>query len=102
MFDDSFAESLVGRSLLVGITERDHNGILIRRHQLFGVVAVANRKHGICVRESEGGPEMWLPPDTAGIVPAAPGEYRNRNTGEVVVNPDYTASLTITKPAPAQ
>jgi len=40
-FDEGFAAQLVGRTLLVGITENDHNGRLIRRHQVFGVVTKA-------------------------------------------------------------
>jgi len=99
-FDAGFAARLVGRSLLVGLTELDHEGALIRRRQVFGIVTVAERARGICVRSETDGAEFWLPPDTRGINPAEPGEYRNRTTGEVVADPDYTAVWTYTRPRP--
>jgi hypothetical protein len=97
-FDDKFARDLVGRTLLVGITERQHDGTLIRRRQVFGTVTVAERGRGICVRVHADNSEFWLPPDTRGISRAEPGDYRNRTTGEVVSNPDYTASWAFAAP----
>src|SRR3954470_10402986 len=38
-FDEDFATALVGRTLLVGITQKDHAGKVIRRYQVFGVVS---------------------------------------------------------------
>jgi len=99
-FDEVFAGRLVGRTLLVGITEQDHNGKLLRRHQVFGVVTKAVRDYGICVKRRDDGAEAWFPPDTRNIKPATPGDYRNRTTGEVVSNPDYTASWVFTGPMP--
>jgi hypothetical protein len=40
-----------------------------------------------------------LPPDTRSIEVAPPGEYRLRATGEVVCNPDYTVTFSISRPA---
>ncbi len=40
-----------------------------------------------------------LPPDTRAIEIASPGEYRLRATGEVVVDPHYTAMFSIQKQA---
>ena len=99
-FDDGFAAALVGKSLLVGITHADHQGRVLRRSQVFGRVVKADRREGVCVRSDADGTETWFPPDTRGIRAALPGEYRNRNTGELVVNPDYTASWTFTAPPP--
>jgi hypothetical protein len=99
-FDESFATGLVGRTLLVGITEQDHTGRLLRRHQVFGVVTKAVRDYGICVKRNDDGGEAWFPPDTRNIKLAGPGDYRNRTTGEVVRNPDYTASWVFTGPMP--
>jgi hypothetical protein len=40
-----------------------------------------------------------LPPDYSNIFAAPPGEYRLRVTGEVVANPDYTTTWSITPAA---
>ena len=97
-FDDGLASELVGKLILVGFTHNDHAGKFVRRSQICGRIVLADRLRGICIREEQTGNENWLPPDTRGIKPAPPGEYRNRATGEVVKNPDYLASWTITAP----
>ena len=100
LFDDDLAHQLVGKSLLIGVIHVDHAGRELRRSQIFGRVVVADRLRGICVLQDQDGEEKWLPPDTRGIKLARPGEYRNRATGELVVNPDFLASWTFTEPAP--
>jgi len=98
VFDDALAKDLVGKSLLIGITHTDSEGKMLRRSQIFGVVTMANRAKGICIRDNQTSEEKWFPPDTRGIEPARPGEYRNRATGDVVSNPDYLGSWTIAAP----
>lgn len=44
------------------------------------------------------GSAYWLPPDVRPFTVAARGEYRLRSTGEVVVDPDLTATWVVTKP----
>lgn len=100
LFDDDLAAQLVGKTLLIGVTHVDHAGRELRRSQRFGRVVIADRLQGICVRPDDDGEETWLPPDTRGIKRARPGEYRNRATGELVVNPDFVASWTYTEPPP--
>jgi hypothetical protein len=100
-FDEGLATQLVGKKLLVGITHQHHKGGMLRRTQVFGHVVVADRNRGICIREDQG-KETWFPPDTRGIKPAPPGEYRNHATGEVVKDPDYLATWTITAPPAKQ
>jgi len=99
-FDEELARELVGKLILVGITHKDHEGNFVRRSQIFGRVALADRIRSICIRDEREGEESWFPPDTRGITPAPPGQYRNRATGEVVHDPDYLASWTITAPEP--
>jgi hypothetical protein len=98
IFDEQLANEMVGKGLLIGITHQNHEGTMLRRTQAFGRVTVADRMRGICVRSDQDGKDTWFPPDTRGIRPAPPGEYRNRATGEVVHNPDYLVSWTITAP----
>jgi hypothetical protein len=99
LFDDALAKELIGKSLLIGITNADSEGKMISRSQIFGLVTIADRAKGICLRDNQTNEEKWFPPDTRGIKPAPPGEYRNRATGEVVNDPDYFGSWTWTFPA---
>ena len=102
IFDDALAKDLVGKSLLIGITHADSAGKMLRRSQIFGLVTIASRAKGICIRENQTSEEKWFPPDTRGIKPAPPGQYRNRATGEVVSDPDCLGSWTIAAPKEKQ
>jgi len=62
-----------------------------------GRVARASTAEGV-ILQTASGEEIWLPPDFDSYHPADPGEYRLRSTGEVVVNPDYTATWTVWPP----
>ena len=94
-FDAAHAGSLIGKRVLVGITYENRRGEMTRTEQVFGTVAFADPQ-GIRV-DLDGvrrGETKWLPPST-GVFRAAPtGEYRLRSTGEVVVDPDFTAQWT--------
>ena len=93
----TIAELLIGKHVLVGITRLDHSGQLISQEQFHGhVTAIDTSVH---IRLSTG-LDYALPPDAASFLPAQPGEYRLRATGEVVVDPDFTTSWTITAPPP--
>jgi hypothetical protein len=96
-WDVERATQILGRTLLVGITEKDHDGGVLRRHQVFGVVTVADRRKGICVTNQSDGSHYWLPPDIHSIKDGTPGAYRNRTTGEVVVDPDFVTSWVFTE-----
>lgn len=60
----------------------------------------ADPGEGIALRleGARAGETYRLPPDLRAFAPAPPGEYRLRETGEVVVDPDYTTSRTIDPP----
>ena len=99
-FDHAVARQLVGKRVLIGMTFLDRRGEIKRQDQFFGVVVRADARHGIAV-SLEGqrtGETKWLPPTTAPFLSAPQGEYKLRSTGEVVVNPDYTARWTVTQP----
>jgi hypothetical protein len=101
-WDDDFARRLVGRIVLIGITQEDHRGKVIAQHQMHGKVASASRENGIeiALEGVRSGETYRLPPTTAAFRPASPGEYRLRQTGEVVIDPDYTSVWTVTSPPP--
>ena len=81
----------VGKRLLVGVTETDENGKPIDQLQVHGTIVRLNRQEGLVLRLADGS-EFKLPPDVRRIRKAKPGQYRLRSTGEVVVDPDFTAA----------
>jgi RNase P/RNase MRP subunit p29 len=93
--DDATAARLIGKHALVGLTYVNADGTLRKHVQLHGrITAVDETK--ITMRLHGSDEEFTLPPDPEWFEPAEPGEYRLRSTGEVVVDPDLLASLTIT------
>jgi len=98
-FDAALAEILIGKRVLVGITYANRRGETTRSEQVFGTVTSADRQ-GIRVALDgvRRGETKWLPPATGVFRPAPRGEYRLRSTGEVVVDPDFTAQWTVKQP----
>jgi hypothetical protein len=88
----------VGKYVLVGLTYLDGKGGVRARRQLHGDIVSADRSRGVVIRLRSDGSEFPLPPDMRAYAKAAPGEFRLKSTGEVVVNPDYTAQWTIEPP----
>lgn len=87
---------IVGKTLLIGLTYYSAEDEVIERRQLWGTVTEANKSH-IQVKQNNG--EIFsLPPDLSAIEKAPLGEYRLHSTGEVVVNPDFLTTLSITEP----
>ena len=97
-FDSEFAEALLGCKLLVGITYLDHSSAVKSQDQFYGIVDSVDEKIGIKIslQGSRSGETYTLPPDTQGIKHAPAGEYQLRATQEIVVNPDYFCSWSIT------
>ena len=97
-WDHAFAERLQGSTVSVGITFNEPTGD--RAEQFFGTVMLADPEQGITLRlEGSRSGEMYtLPPDLRGFFPAPPGSYRLRQTGEVVVDPNYTTTWDMTPP----
>ena len=96
-FSKKKVEEICGKRVLVGLTYIDYRGKLLERKQVHGVVVRASQAKGITVRLNDGS-EFTLPPDLRALKSAPPGEYRLRSTGEVVVDPDYICSFTVTRP----
>lgn len=97
VWNTGLAEALPGKCLLVGITYVAEDGSLIEQQQFFGEVQSAHPRKGIllALQGRRTGEQYNLPPDTRSIELAAPGEYRLRSTGEVVVDPDYTVTFSL-------
>lgn len=100
-WDEEGADALLGAYVIVGLTTVEADGSLVSQVQLHGRVTTADEERGICIalEGTRAGETYWLPPQPAAFQPASPGEYRLRATGEVIVDPDFTSSWTIERPA---
>jgi hypothetical protein len=92
------ADKLKGATVLVGLTFNE--GTKKRLEQFYGTVMAADPNEGITLRleGSRSGEFYTLPPDLRAFFPAKPGSYRLRETGEVVIDPDYTSTWDFTPP----
>jgi hypothetical protein len=99
VWNETLAKDVVGKVVLVGLTFLETDGTLIEQQQFFGTVVSANSRKGILLslKGQRTGEHYNLPPDTRAIEIASSGEYRLRGTGEVVIDPDYTAMFSIAK-----
>ncbi len=98
-FDEALAQSCVGRTIIVGLTYLDNGGEFLEQRQLHGEIISASREGIVIALAGKRAGEHWtMPPALEAIRSAPAGEYRFRETGEVVVDPDLMASWTITKP----
>jgi hypothetical protein len=98
-FDEERAATLVGKSILIGLTYFDRDGAELRRTQLHGVVASASTTGVlISLRGTREGQSFNLPPDLDAISEAVPGSYRLRETGEVVEAPNLVSTWDIRAP----
>jgi hypothetical protein len=92
--------SLVGKTVLIGITRLDHDDELIEKTEKFGRIVSVDQHSGIKVDVGE--PELFtLPPTPENFNDARPGVYRLRSTGETIEDPDLTTIWTIKEPPPA-
>jgi len=99
--DPKNVEKYLGKRLLVGITYKKHDGTLIEQKQLHGTIVRINDNEGIVLRLHGSDEEFRLPPHFESLEPAVSREYRLRSTGELVIDPDFVATWTVTKPRPS-
>jgi hypothetical protein len=98
-FDETIARSYLGKHLLIDLTITDHEGHLVEQRQIHEWIARINEREGIVMRLNNSNEEYALPPDLRRLQTAPPGGYRLRS-GEMVVNPDFTATWTVKQPPP--
>jgi hypothetical protein len=99
-FDHEFANAMVGKRILVGVTIEDRRGEFKRQEQFHGLVVEASQEQGFLL-ELQGtrvGETKWLPPATNYYKSAAPGIYNLRSTGESVADPDFTCTWLLIQP----
>ena len=104
-WDASLAKALPGQMVLLALAYFDVDAEEpFEQQQLLDRVVDADERKGILLslEGQRAGEQFNLPPDTRAFRGAVPGEYRLRTTGEVLVNPDFTVTLSIQKQAKTQ
>ena len=86
--------AVLGKRVLIGVTHRTLDDEVASLEEFHGVVVRVNLDEGLVLKLSTGS-ERTIPPDLSRLEPAFPGEYRLKSTGEVVVDPDFTAMWTV-------
>jgi len=102
-WDQAFADALLGKTVIVGLTYVNDADEVTRRVQIHGVIGLADRTEGVRLdlQGVKAGQTYWLPPQVDNFEPAAPGVYRLKETGAEVVDPDFISTWTIHAPATA-
>lgn len=100
-WDEALATELLDRIVLAGLTFVDQQDEVVEQEQFWGKIVCADRDRGIQIelRGVRTGSDYWLLPDTGSFNRADAGEYKLRTTGELVVNPDFISTWTITRPS---
>lgn len=92
-WDQAVADAAIGKTILIGMTYVSPDGETVRGHvQYHGVIVSADAEAGVKVecRGEHAGKTLSLPPDLTVFRPAAPGQYRLRSSGEIVVDPAFS------------
>ena len=97
-FDPEAAAKLVGKYVLIGVTELGADGQELARYQMHGVIDSASAEGvKVSLKGTREGQSWTMPPDPKGIQAVEPGRYGLRDTGEVIENPDLIAIWTVAK-----
>ena len=88
-------KTLVGRTILVGITYLNKDGSVARQTQYFGTIRAIENMN-ITIEGDNGSPQPNIPYDVRALSKAARGQYLLRATGEVIEDPDILSTWTVT------
>ncbi len=92
---ETLRTELPGKSLFVALTFVDYSGALLDQYQTSGTVESLTEDGFILLRQTDGS-LFRLPADSDYIRAAEPGEYRERNTGRLILNPDFLGQWEVT------
>lgn len=93
MSDITF-EHLIGKVILIGVTYVDRADNVLDRKQWWGIVEAASSDVGICVALKNSSDPCTLPPDLNALRRAPPGEYRLKESGQIIQDPDFLTTWT--------
>ena len=99
-FDEERGAALVGKRVLISLIYQNKDEAEPHGYrQIHGVIESASRTRGFSVVLDGGdaGEHYTLPPDLRVFRPLPPGEYTASTTGEVVIDPDYSVSYTVSR-----
>ena len=100
-WDEAKAKKLLGAIVFIGITYVAPDRIQKKLVQCHGMVTQVISDKGIeieCHGQRWNGQKIWMPPDLSMFHNSPPGIYKLRETGEEIVDPDFSASCTIYLP----
>jgi hypothetical protein len=100
-WDQDIADAVVGKTIIAGVTYMESDGRTVRsREQYHGVVVSVDPRVGVHIRcaGAHSGETICLPPDNKVFTRASPGDYTLHATGEIVSNPYFATTWSITPP----
>lgn len=95
---EELQEYLKGKIFLIGLTVIDNKGELIEQYQTHGKVKEL-MVDGLFKIERRDGSIFQMPYDKDTIKKAEKGEYREKETGHIIKNPDFIMTWEITTTA---
>ncbi len=98
--DEARAHEFIGKTILVGVTNYDHDDNLMSRQEYYGTIETYSNTEGVRIKLFGSDDHCCLPPDPGGIQEAEPGVYTLKSTGQQIEDPDYLATLSCTLPEP--
>ncbi len=87
---------MLGKRLLTGVSYLDAGGDVTEQVEFVGRVLSVDPL--VAIDRGDGCEPFTLPPEPEAFDAAAPGEYRLRSSGEVVEDPDFLTTWTVTPP----
>ena len=90
---DHETPEVLGKIVLIGVSNCDAAGAVVSRDQWWGRIVAFNKKDGLKVRLSDADEIHAFPPFRDSLRSATPGVYELESTGEQVVDPDYLYTL---------
>ena len=90
---DSEDPSIIGKTVLVGITYFDKKKKVKSREQYWGEIIAFNLQDGLKVDLKAEGNYHSLPPFKDAMRPAKPGAYELDTTKEIIEDPDFLYTI---------
>ncbi len=92
---DELKEYLKEKVFLIGLSFVDKNGNLVDQYQTHGTI-IELTDDGLFKIKREDNSIFQMPYDKNTIKKADKGEYREKSTGQIIINPDYIMTWEIT------
>ena len=83
------AQEMIGKIVLVGVTDRKKKDEVIGATEYFGYVKRINSEEGLVIERGDNKEEMSLPPMLEQYEKASPSIYNLKSCDYSIENPDY-------------